>query len=117
VRQTPMSSLADKTCVPCRGGVPPLKGKELDEIYHQVPEHAHWNVVNEHHIVREHKFPDFKSALDFVNRVGAVAEEQGHHPDILLSWGKVEITTWTHAVNGLTESDFILAAKIDRLER
>jgi hypothetical protein len=65
--------------------------------------------------VRSYKFPDFKSALAFVNRVGALAEEQGHHPDILLGWGKVEITTWTHAVDGLTESDFILAAKIDQL--
>src|ERR1019366_7112064 len=65
--------------------------------------------------VRAFKFPDFKSALAFVNRVGGVAEEQGHHPDILLGWGKVEITLWTHAVDGLTESDFILAAKIDQL--
>lgn len=112
-----MPSLADKTCVPCRGGVPPLKGNKLQEIYHQLPEHPQWNVVNEHHLVRAYKFPDFRTALAFVNRVGALAEEQGHHPDILLAWGKVEITTWTHAVNGLTESDFILAAKIDQLER
>lgn len=84
-------------------------------MHRQLPEFAHWNVVDEHHIVRSYKFPDFKSALEFVNRVGAIAEEQGHHPDILLGWGKAEITTWTHAVNGLTESDFILAAKIDRL--
>lgn len=110
-----MSSLADKTCVPCRGGVPPLKGRALSEILAQLPENAQWKVVDEHHIVRTYKFPDFKTALDFVNRVGALAEEQGHHPDILLGWGKVEITTWTHAVDGLTESDFILAAKIDRL--
>ena len=112
-----MTSLADKTCVPCRGGVPPLKGKELEAIHHQLPEHAQWNVVNEHHLVRGYKFPDFLSALAFVNKVGALAEEQGHHPDILLGWGKAEITTWTHAVDGLTESDFILAAKIDRLQR
>ncbi|HYU45386.1 MAG TPA: 4a-hydroxytetrahydrobiopterin dehydratase [Terriglobales bacterium] len=109
--------LADKTCVPCRGGVPPLKGKELEEIYHQLPEHTEWTVLNERHIVRGYKFPDFRTALAFVNRVGALAEEQGHHPDIVLTWGNVEITIWTHAVNGLTESDFILAAKIDRLER
>jgi 4a-hydroxytetrahydrobiopterin dehydratase len=112
-----MSSLADKTCVPCRGGVPPLTGKDLADIHSQLPESAQWNIVNEHHIGRTFKFPDFKSALAFVNRVGQLAEEQGHHPDILLAWGKVEITTWTHAVNGLTESDFILAAKIDRLPR
>lgn len=108
-------TLADKKCVPCRGGVPPLKGKELLELHSQLAEPAQWNIVNEHHITRAYKFPDFKSALAFVNRVGEVAEEQGHHPDILLGWGKVEITTWTHAVDGLTESDFILAAKIDRL--
>jgi 4a-hydroxytetrahydrobiopterin dehydratase len=112
-----MTSLADKTCVPCRGGVPPLKGKELEEIHRQLPEPAQWTVVNEHHLVRAYKFPDFRSALAFVNKVGELAEQQGHHPDIALAWGEVEITTWTHAVNGLTESDFILAAKIDQLER
>ena len=110
-----MSKLADKACVPCRGGIPPLKGKELAEIHRQLTESAQWTVVNEHHLTRADKFPDFRSALAFVNRVGEIAEEQGHHPDILLGWGKVEITTWTHAVDGLTESDFILAAKIDRL--
>jgi 4a-hydroxytetrahydrobiopterin dehydratase len=110
-----MPTLADKTCVPCRGGVPALTGKELEQIRQQLPEPGQWKVVNEHHIVREYKFPDFRSALAFVNQVGELAEEQGHHPDIALGWGRVEITTWTHAVNGLTESDFILAAKIDRL--
>jgi 4a-hydroxytetrahydrobiopterin dehydratase len=104
--------LADKKCVPCRGGVPPLKGKELEALHRVVPS---WNVVNEHHISRAYTFPDFKQALEFVNRVGALAEEQGHHPDILLAWGKAEITLWTHKINGLTESDFIMAAKIDRL--
>jgi 4a-hydroxytetrahydrobiopterin dehydratase len=110
-----MPSLADKTCVPCRGGVPSLKGKELKEIHQQLADPSEWKIVDEHHLFRAYKFPDFKSALAFVNEVGAVAEEQGHHPDILLGWGKVEITTWTHAVDGLTESDFILAAKIARL--
>ena len=110
-----MASLAAKTCVPCHGGVPALKGAKLAEIHRQLLEPAEWNVVNEHHLVRNFKFPDFQSALAFVNRVGALAEEQGHHPDILLAWGKAEITLWTHAVDGLTESDFILAAKIDRL--
>jgi 4a-hydroxytetrahydrobiopterin dehydratase len=107
-----MSDLASKTCVPCRGGVPALKGEQLHDLSHQLP---NWNVIDEHHITRVFTFPDFKSALDFVNRVGVVAEEQGHHPDIALAWGKVEITIWTHKVNGLTESDFILAAKIDQL--
>ena len=104
--------LADKQCVPCRGGVPPLKGKELEVFLRNVPQ---WTAPDEHHLRREFRFPDFQQALDFVNRVGAVAEEQGHHPDMLLSWGKVEVTLWTHKIDGLTESDFIMAAKIDRL--
>jgi 4a-hydroxytetrahydrobiopterin dehydratase len=66
-------------------------------------------------VTRTFKFSDFVQALAFVNTVGAIAEEQGHHPDILLTWGKVEVTMWTHKINGLTESDFILAAKIDKL--
>ncbi len=107
-----MTTLAEKQCVPCRGGVPPLKGNDLKKFQLDVP---NWTVANEHHLTREFKFPDFKQALDFVNRVGAVAEEQGHHPDILLGWGKAEITMWTHKIDGLTESDFIMAAKIDRL--
>ena len=107
-----MSTLASKTCVPCKGDVPALKGSQLHDLSHQLP---NWQVVDEHHLTRAFKFPDFQKALDFVNRVGAIAEEQGHHPDILLTWGKAEITIWTHAVNGLTESDFILAAKIDQL--
>ena len=84
----------------------------MAELHKQV---ADWQVVNEHHLTRQFKFPDFKQALAFVNRVGELAEEQGHHPDILLAWGKAEITLWTHKIDGLTESDFIMAAKIDRL--
>jgi 4a-hydroxytetrahydrobiopterin dehydratase len=109
-----MSELAAKTCVPCRGGVPPLQGEELRRLERQV---EGWEVVNEHHLHKAYTFPDFKTALAFVNRVGELAEEQGHHPDILLTWGKVEITIWTHKIDGLTESDFILAAKIDQLPR
>ena len=108
-----MSDLASKTCVPCRGGVPALKGAELENLKREVPA---WEVVNEHHLHRRFEFPDFRKALDFVNRVGEVAEQQGHHPDICLTWGKAEITIWTHKVDGLTESDFILAAKIDQLK-
>ncbi|HEV3208063.1 MAG TPA: 4a-hydroxytetrahydrobiopterin dehydratase [Terriglobales bacterium] len=104
--------LADQTCVPCRGGVPAVKGVELKQIQQLVPE---WKVEKEHHISRTFTFPDFKQALDFVNRVGNVAEQQGHHPDILLAWGKAEITLWTHKIDGLTQSDFIMAAKIDQL--
>jgi len=104
--------LADKDCVPCKGGVAALKGAALESLKSQVPG---WDVVNEHHLHKLYKFADFKTALDFVNRAGAIAEEQGHHPDILLEWGKVEITVYTHKIDGLTESDFILAAKIDRV--
>jgi len=107
-----MSDLAAKACVPCRGGMPPLKGEELASLQKQVDG---WNVIEEHHITKAFKFPDFREALKFVNQVGNLAEEQGHHPDIFLAWGKVEITTWTHKISGLTESDFILAAKIDQL--
>jgi len=104
--------LADKKCVPCRGGVPPLGGKELEALAGEVPQ---WKVVEGHHIVRTFAYPDFKQALAFVNKAGEIAEQQGHHPDILLAWGKAEITTWTHKIDGLTESDFILAAKIDKI--
>jgi len=104
--------LAEKQCVPCRGGVPPLEGADLDGFARQVPD---WHVVHGHHLVRSFAFPDFRRALDFVNRVGATAEHEGHHPDLYLSWGKVEVHTWTHKIDGLTESDFILAAKIDQL--
>ncbi len=107
-----MSSLAEKTCVPCRGGVPPLKGEELRKLARQV---EGWELVNEHDVKKAFKFPDFRSALAFVNKVGELAEEQSHHPDIYLAWGKVEITIWTHKIDGLTESDFILAAKMDKL--
>jgi 4a-hydroxytetrahydrobiopterin dehydratase len=107
-----MTELADKQCVPCKGGVPPLRGKELEKLQADLPQ---WTVTNEHHLHREFRFPDFKQALEFVNRVGEVAEKQGHHPDILLKWGKVEITLWTHKIDGLTESDFIMAAKIEKL--
>ena len=107
-----MTELANRTCVPCRGGVPSMKGEELERLQKEVPE---WGVIKEHHLRRVFNFPDFVSALAFVNKVGEVAEKEGHHPDIFLTWGKVEITIWTHKIDGLTESDFILAAKIDKL--
>jgi len=107
-----MAELSEKTCVPCRGGVPPLTADEIRPLQAQV---ADWAVVKNHHLEREFAFPDFKAALEFVNKAGAIAEEQGHHPDIYLAWGKVRVMIWTHKIDGLTESDFILAAKIDRL--
>lgn len=107
-----MQPLAGRRCVPCRGGVPPLAGDELLSLRTQVPD---WRVVEEHHLERSWRFPDFARGLEFVNRVAALAEEQGHHPDLFLAWGQVKVTIYTHRINGLTESDFILAAKIDRL--
>ena len=107
-----MSNLSSKTCVPCRGGIPPLKDKELADLHQQVPQ---WEIVDDHHITRTFTFPDFRKALEFVNKVGDLAESQGHHPDIVLAWGKAQITLWTHKINGLTENDFIMAAKIDEI--
>ena len=103
--------LARKTCVPCRGGVPPLKGAELARLASELG--GAWRVVGEHHLEREFTFRNFRDALAFTNAVGEIAEGQGHHPDIHLAWGKVRIQVWTHKIDGLTESDFILAAKID----
>jgi len=108
-----MSDLASKQCVPCRGGVPALRGEELRRMHAELD--SGWQVIDEHHLSKRYAFEDFRQALDFTNRVGEMAEEQGHHPDILLAWGKVEITVWTHKIDGLTESDFIFAAKADRL--
>ena len=108
-----MSELASKKCIPCKGGVPPLKGEALRALQRQV---EGWNVVEEHHLFKSLKFPDFLKALDFVNQVGTIAEEQGHHPIITFTWGKVDITIYTHKINGLTESYFILAAKIDTIK-
>jgi 4a-hydroxytetrahydrobiopterin dehydratase len=104
-------TLAAKHCVPCKGGVPPLRGEELQKLSTQVPD---WKVVADHHITKTFVFPDFKTALAFVNRAAAVAEAEGHHPDLLLTWGRVDVKTYTHKIDGLTESDFILAAKIDQ---
>ena len=107
-----MSALAEKECVPCKGGSSPLKGKELEPFAAQLA--GGWQVVREHHLEKEFKFKDFREALDFTNRAGELAEEQGHHPDIYLAWGQVKLTVWTHKIDGLTESDFIFAAKADR---
>ena len=107
-----MSILAEGTCIPCRGGVPPLKGEELDALQEKLGNG--WQIINEHHLEKEYIFADFRQALDFTVKVGEVAENQGHHPDIYLAWGKVKLTIWTHKIDGLTESDFIFAAKADQ---
>lgn len=107
------SSLAAEKCVPCRGGVPPLKGEELRSVSAELG--GTWRIIDEHHLEKEFRFPDFAQALSFTNAVGAIAEREGHHPDIYLAWGKVRITIWTHKIDGLTRSDFVLAAKIDEI--
>jgi 4a-hydroxytetrahydrobiopterin dehydratase len=103
---------AEKHCVPCKGGIPPLKGEALKPYAVETP---HWTIAHEHHLERVFKFPDFKAALEMVNRIGAIAEAEGHHPDLELGWGRVRVKIYTHKIDGLTESDFILAAKIDAL--
>lgn len=108
-----MSGLADRKCVPCRCGVPPLKGEALARLAAELG--GDWRVMDEHHLERQYKFRNFREALDFTVKVGELAEREGHHPDIVLGWGKVKLQVWTHKINGLTESDFILAAKADKL--
>ncbi len=104
--------LAAKSCVPCRGGVPPLAGAALEELLARLGPNG-WRVVAGHHLEKRYDFPDFARALAFVDRAGAIAEAEGHHPDLHLSWGKVVVEIWTHKIDGLTESDFVLAAKLD----
>lgn len=107
-----MNELSKKHCVPCQGGVAPLKGDPLKKLKEKL---VGWTVIDEHHLEKEYVFKNFKEALAFTNKIGAIAEEEGHHPDIFLSYGKVKVEIWTHKINGLTESDFILAAKCDAL--
>lgn len=104
--------LAAKHCVPCKGGVPPLRGDDLtlnlERLGHD------WQLVGEHHLEKLYKFPDFKTALNFTNAVGAIAEDQQHHPDLYLTWGKLKVEIYTHKIDGLTESDFVFAAKVEK---
>ena len=107
-----MTELSERQCVPCRGGVPPLKGDEIENFLHQLDG---WQVIDQHHLQKTYQFNDFRESLNFVNRIGELAEAQGHHPDICFGWGKAEVKIWTHKIDGLTESDFVLTAKIDKL--
>ncbi|MFC1684708.1 4a-hydroxytetrahydrobiopterin dehydratase [Pseudomonadota bacterium] len=104
--------LATKECIPCKGGIPPLSGGELDSLLEQLGNG--WRIIEGHHLEKGFRFPDFKQALEFTNAVGEIAEQQGHHPDIHLAWGKVTLQVWTHKIDGLVESDFVFAAKADR---
>jgi 4a-hydroxytetrahydrobiopterin dehydratase len=107
--------LADKTCVPCRGGVPPMERAEAERMLAQLG--GGWQLADNGHLFLEktYRFKDFAEALQFVGRVGALAEEQAHHPDVYLTWGRVRVQIWTHKIKGLTESDFVFAAKCDRV--
>jgi 4a-hydroxytetrahydrobiopterin dehydratase len=107
------TTLAEKECVPCKGGAAKLEGAALVNLAKDLG--GGWRVIDDHHLEKEYKFKDFREALGFTNKVGELAESQGHHPDIYLAWGKVKLTIWTHKIDGLTESDFVLAAKADRL--
>jgi len=106
--------LSKKNCIPCKGEVPPLKGKALAHLHRQLA--VGWKVIDEHHLERDYQFKNFREALDFTNKIGEIAEQEGHHPNIILSYGKVKIQIWTHKIDGLTESDFILAAKYDNIK-
>lgn len=108
-----MEALANRKCVPCHGGVPRVEGEELREMASQVPA---WEVIADHHLRRRWDFANFRAALAFANRVGEVAESEGHHPDVSFGWGYCELIIYTHTINGLSESDFILAAKVDALK-
>ena len=109
-----MSDLAKKKCIPCSGGIPPLGAEQIETLHAQL---AGWEVILGHHLRRVFPFKDFVTALRFVNRIGEVAEAEGHHPNITFTWGRVEVEIWTHKIDGLAESDFILAAKIDAIPR
>lgn len=106
-------NFSKKKCEPCDKNVPPLKGeslaKHLEQLGHE------WKIINEHHLEKEYSFHNFKEALAFTNRIGEIAEQEGHHPDLFLSYGKVKIQLWTHKIGGLSENDFILAAKCDQI--
>jgi len=110
-----MSELDQKKCVPCEGGVAKLQGELIDDFMSKIE--SEWKAVDEHQLERNYKFPNFKTALEFVNNIGEVAEQEGHHPNIDFTYGKVKITIYTHAIDGLSENDFILAAKIDKIKR
>jgi len=105
------SCLVGRKCVPCTGGVPPLKGEQIAELLTQLG--SDWRVIDGHHLEKGYRFKNFREALAFTNRVGEVSERESHHPEIRLSWGSVTLLIWTHKVDGLTESDFVLAAKAD----
>ena len=110
-----LENLSDMECIPCKGGVPPLSEEESGAFLSQI--HEDWEVVENHHLTRTWSFPDFASALEFTNQLGEVCEQQNHHADFELGWGRVVSVIFTHKIDGLTESDFVLASKFDTIQR
>lgn len=106
-----MKKLSEQSCIPCRGGIPPLTPEEIAPLITELSNH--WNVIDNHHLERTFSFPDFITALEFVNKTGALAEEEAHHPNITFTWGTVTVSIWSHKIDGLAKSDFILASKLD----
>lgn len=105
--------LTEQKCQPCEEGTKPLQGDSLRQFQDQLS--GGWEIVDGKKLAKEYKFKNFREALEFTNRVGECAESEGHHPDIFLTWGKVKLTLWTHNIGGLSENDFILAAKADAI--
>ena len=106
-----MSELADRACVPCRGGVPPLQGPALQDLLRKLG--GGWGLEGEHHLRKEYGFQSYREVIAFVNRVAEIAEAQGHHPEMHVGFRKLRMEIWTHKIDGLTESDFVFAAKAD----
>ncbi len=104
--------LADKACIPCRGGVPPLEADRIDELLGELE--GMWALNAEGHLERSYEFVNFEKAMTFANTVGDIAESENHHPELRLGWGHCDVEIWTHKIAGLTESDFYLAAKVER---
>ena len=107
-------ALNEKRCIPCEGGVPPLTHEEIEPFYAEL--NPEWKVVDAHHLERKWSFEDFATALDFLNKAGQICEDEFHHADFEIGWGRVNAVIYTHKIDGLTESDFILASKIDLLD-
>ena len=108
-----MNDLANREVKPPRGDVVPLRGVDLRTLVEALG--SDWQVIDERHLEKEFKFKSFQGALDFTNKVGELAEAVDHHPEICLAWGRARITIWTHSIGGLSEADFVFAAKADRL--
>ena len=109
-----LMSLHTNECIPCKGGIPPLNKSQISPLIEELGND--WIVVNDHHLERKFEFNDFQTALDFVNSAGEICEQQAHHADFELGWGRVKVSIWTHKIDGLAESDFYLAAKINQIK-